>query len=266
MPKDLLAPQIAKWFQRKGVTALVYDNRTIGSSDGEPKNDINPHDQVSDCHDAITFLSNHPLVDPSKITLWGLSLSGAVVLAAAALDPRVAAVISLAPTAKLNIPPEKQTIILERAIHDRVARVAKHVPTPPAYLPIASEEDGTNLAGLPLDAQAVHELERLSPHFKNRFTVQTAYWLLSWSILHLLPRIRCPVMVVAPELDKINTPEAQRREVFDLIGTGEAEKRFEVIEGRGHWDWWMGGGGEGGLDGVLGLQVEWLKGMLGLKL
>jgi len=40
MPKDLLAPQIAGWFQKKGVTALVYDNRTIGLSDGEPKNDV----------------------------------------------------------------------------------------------------------------------------------------------------------------------------------------------------------------------------------
>lgn len=39
MPKDVLAPQIGRWFQKEGVTALVYDNRTIGMSDGEPRND-----------------------------------------------------------------------------------------------------------------------------------------------------------------------------------------------------------------------------------
>ncbi len=221
---------------------------------------INPHKQVSDCHDAVTFLSKHPLVDPAKITLWGLSFSGAVVLAAAALDPRVAAVVSLAPTAKLSIPPEKQTIILERAIQDRVARVTKDAP--PAYLPMVSEEDGTNLAGLPIDALAVRELERLSPHFKNHFTVQTAYWLVSWSVIDLLPRIQCPVMVVAPELDAINRPKAQKTEVFKLLVT---DKRFEVIKGRGHWDWWKGED-EQGLEGVLGSQLEWMKGKLGLKL
>lgn len=218
---------------------------------------IGPHDQVSDCHDAITFLSQHPLVDPAKTILWGLSLSGAVVLATAALDPRVAAVISLAPTARLNVPPEKQTAILEQSINDRIARVTKGVP--PAYSLMASVEDGTNLAGLPIDVQAIRELERLSPHFKNQFTVQTAYRLVNWSVLDLVPRIRCPVMVVAPELDVITPPERQKAEVFDAV---VSEKRFEVIEGRGHWDWW---GGEGGLDGVLGAQLKWIGESLGFK-
>lgn len=198
---------------------------------------IDPQKQVSDCHDAVTFLSQHPLVNPSKITLWGLSLSGAVVLAAAALDPRVAAVISLAPTAKLNISLEKQATILQRAIDDRVAQVTKGAP--PAYIPMASEEDGSNLGGLPIDPQAIRQLERLSPHFKNHFTVQTSYRLVSWSVLDLLPRIRCPVMVVAPEHDAITRPEVQKAEVFGLV---VSEKRFDVVEGRGHWDWWEGNG------------------------
>ncbi|KAI0377619.1 Alpha/Beta hydrolase protein [Hypomontagnella monticulosa] len=250
MPKDVLAPQIARYFQKKGVTALVYDNRSIGLSDGKPENDIDPQKQVSDCHDAVTFLSQHPLVNPAKITLWGLSLSGAVALATAALDPRVAAVISLAPTAKLNIPPEKQATILRRAIDDRVAQVTKNAP--PVYIPMVSEEDGSNLGGLPIDPQAIRQLERLSPHFKNYFTIQTSYRLIYWSILDLLPKIRCPVMVVAPERDAITQPEVQKAEVFDLIAS---EKRFEVIEGKGHWDWWEA---DGGLEGVLGVQLGWM--------
>lgn len=220
---------------------------------------IDPQDQVSDCHDAVTFLSQHPLVDAAKITLWGLSLSGAVVLAAAALDPRVAAVVSLAPTASLDIPPEKRAAILQQAVRDRVARVTR-TDTPPAYTPMVSEENGTNLAGLPIDAHAIRELERLSPRFKNHFTVQTAYRLLAWSVLDLVPRIRCPVMVVAPERDAITPPEVQKSKVFDLLQvTG---KRFELIEERGHWDWWEG---ERGLEVVLGAQLRWMGQMLGFK-
>lgn len=220
---------------------------------------IDPQDQVSDCQDAITFLSQHPLVDATKITLWGLSLSGAVVLAAAAVDPRVAAVVSLAPTAKLDISPEKRTVILEQAIRDRVERVAKG--TPPAYTPMASEQDGTNLAGLPMDVQAIREMERLSPRFKNHFTVQTAYRLVDWSVLDLVPKIRCPVMVVAPERDAMTPPEIQKANVFDLVQV--TDKRFEIIEEKGHWDWWEG---EGGLNGVLGAQLKWMAERLGFML
>ncbi|KAI4153383.1 MAG: hypothetical protein LQ340_002330, partial [Diploschistes diacapsis] len=192
---------------------------------------IDPHAQVSDCHDALTFLAQHPLVDGARIALWGLSLSGAVVLAAAALDPRVAAVIALAPTARLDIAPAQRAAILQQAPDDRVARVTSDGP--PAYTPMAAVADGSNLAGLPIDARPVRELQRRSPHFSNRFTVQTAYRLVHWSVVDLLPHIRCPVMVVAPELDAMAPPARQRAEVFDALG---GEKRFEVMEGKGHWD------------------------------
>jgi len=76
------------------VNALVYDNRCLGASDGEPRGEILPPLQISDYSDAITYAQLRPEVDPIKIAIWGTSYSGAHVLMVGAVDRRVKAVIS----------------------------------------------------------------------------------------------------------------------------------------------------------------------------
>ncbi|KAB8071246.1 hypothetical protein BDV29DRAFT_159667 [Aspergillus leporis] len=83
---------VAVWFQQQGVTVFLYDNRCIGASDGEPRNDVKPTKLVEDLHDALTFMARHPMVDEDKITLYGYSF---MALVAASLDHRVGAVISV---------------------------------------------------------------------------------------------------------------------------------------------------------------------------
>lgn len=46
--------KVAAWFGRNGVTALVYDARTLGVSDGLPRNDLDPQKIAEDNHDAVT--------------------------------------------------------------------------------------------------------------------------------------------------------------------------------------------------------------------
>lgn len=40
MPKEAVVPDLAAWYQKHGVNALVYDTHGIGSSDGEPRFDV----------------------------------------------------------------------------------------------------------------------------------------------------------------------------------------------------------------------------------
>lgn len=40
MPKEAMLPDIAKWFQEKDITVLLYDPASIGASDGEPRNNV----------------------------------------------------------------------------------------------------------------------------------------------------------------------------------------------------------------------------------
>ena len=79
------------------LTALVFDNRCLGASDGTPRYEIIPGLQMSDLQDAITYVQTLDEVDPGKIALWGASYAGGNVMQVAAFDRRVKAVLALVP-------------------------------------------------------------------------------------------------------------------------------------------------------------------------
>src|SRR5436190_8697504 len=76
------------------ITALVYDNRGLGASDGTPRFELIASLQMSDIQDAITYAQSIEEVDPQKIALWGSSYSGANVLQVGAFDRRVKAILA----------------------------------------------------------------------------------------------------------------------------------------------------------------------------
>ena len=75
------------------ITALVYDNRGLGSSDGIPRFEVIPSLQMSDIQEAITYAQSIHEVNPKKIALWGSSYSGANVWQVGAFDRRVKAIL-----------------------------------------------------------------------------------------------------------------------------------------------------------------------------
>jgi len=85
-------------FAEAGIATLIYDHACCGDSDGEPRQELDPIRQQRGYRDAITFLVNHPDIDAERIGIWGTSYSGGHVLAVAASDRRVKAVVSQAMT------------------------------------------------------------------------------------------------------------------------------------------------------------------------
>jgi fermentation-respiration switch protein FrsA (DUF1100 family) len=95
--KENYLDTFAEVFAAAGLAALVYDNRCLGESDGEPRQEIDPWAQVNDFRDAITFAQSLPEVDANRIGIWGSSYSGAHVLVVGAVDRRVKCVVSQVP-------------------------------------------------------------------------------------------------------------------------------------------------------------------------
>lgn len=93
--KEMGLANFARYFTSKlQVACLAYDNRGLGSSDGEPRREILPALQISDYSDAITFAQSLPEVHSDKIGIWGSSYSGGHVLCVGAIDRRVKVVLS----------------------------------------------------------------------------------------------------------------------------------------------------------------------------
>ena len=95
--KEMYLDRFAETFAAAGLAAIVFDNRNFGASDGTPRQEIDPHQQVSDYRDAITYAETLAETDASRIGIWGSSYSGGHVLVVAAIDRRVKCVVSQVP-------------------------------------------------------------------------------------------------------------------------------------------------------------------------
>jgi dienelactone hydrolase len=87
----------AERFAQAGYACLVFDYRHFGASDGTPRQLLNIAGQLQDWHAAIAWARASDKVDRTRVVLWGTSFSGGHVLAAAAADSRVSAVIAQCP-------------------------------------------------------------------------------------------------------------------------------------------------------------------------
>jgi uncharacterized protein len=85
--------QPTKVLSELGYVVLRFDMRGCGDSEGEFGRVI-CLEQVEDTRNALSFLAQHPAVDPARIGLIGSSFGGAVAIYAGGVDARVAAVIS----------------------------------------------------------------------------------------------------------------------------------------------------------------------------
>ena len=79
------------------MTALLFDYRNFGASDGARRQHIDPNAQLEDYRNAISFAESLQDVDPDRIGAWALSYSGGHVLILGATDPRVKCVSSQIP-------------------------------------------------------------------------------------------------------------------------------------------------------------------------
>ncbi len=99
--KEMCLDSFAEVFCAGGLAVLVYDHRNFGTSDGEPRQEINPWAQARDYRHALGWLGQRPEVDGARLGIWGSSFSGGEVLVVGACDERVKAVVANVPLAGL---------------------------------------------------------------------------------------------------------------------------------------------------------------------
>jgi uncharacterized protein len=141
--KEMYLDAFAEVFAAAGLNALVFDNRNFGASDGQPRQEIDPWQQVRDYRHAITYAGTLDDVDSTRIGVWGSSYSGGHVLVVAAIDRRVKAVVSQVPlvSGSANVAElvraDFRAGYREQFDADRAARFAGD---PPTMVPVVAED------------------------------------------------------------------------------------------------------------------------------
>lgn len=130
-------PGYAEAFRDAGFVAILFDYRHFGASTGEPRQLLDIRRQHDDYRAIVTWARRLGGVDPDRVVLFGTSLSGGHVLAVAATDARIAAVISQAPftdaIATMMMVPLRNTVrFVVAAVHDQVGAL---LGRPPVLVP-----------------------------------------------------------------------------------------------------------------------------------
>jgi len=221
--KELAQPLYAQEFVRNGMAALVFDYANMGESEGQPRQHINPWQQIENYRDAISYVETRDDVDANRIGVWGISYSGGHVLILAATDPRVrCAVSNVAVVNGLDSMRRTHGAIRFRDLEETILkdRRERFKTGEYGYLAMSTRNPQSEISTWPL-AEVTGPFEdykaTTSPNHEHRSTIASVGHLLDYNVEPFVRRIiNVPVMMTIAENDDITLWD-QEQAAFNLI-------------------------------------------------
>jgi dienelactone hydrolase len=236
MVREARLDAYAEHFAGAGIAALVFDYRHFGASGGLPRQLLDISRQLADWRAAIAFVRGSDELDSSRIALWGTSFSGGHVVALAAGDPEIAAVVSQVPYAGLERrtgPPRVGFLarMVSAAIRDELrGRLGR----PPRYIPIAAEDGVFAAFNTPGGMAQMKAIVPADSSWENRFTPRLMLRAPRYRPFEDAASVGCPLLVCVCE-DDVVTPPAPA-----LAGAGRAPQGEVRSYPIGHFEIYLG--------------------------
>jgi len=206
-------PAFAERFTERGIAVFLFDYRNFGSSDGEPRNLVNPWRHLQDWEAAIAHVRALPQVSSDKIALWGSSFSGGHVIMAAARDPQITAIIAQVPFVD-GISTAFKTG-LRHAVQGSIASLRDVIRIitfrAPYYIPVVGAPDTFAVMNTPESMPGYLALVPENSSWKNECPARALLTLLFYRPIALAKRVKCPALLVMAEKDSLTSPKAVER-------------------------------------------------------
>jgi uncharacterized protein len=254
--KEMALDRFAEVFVAAGFAVLAYDHRNLGASDGEPRQHIDPWEQIRDCRRALDWLGAQPEVDDERLALWGSSFSGGEALVVGAADRRVRAVVAQVPFVG-----DPDLIDADGSVFEAICKAALgDVPGPGEQrvgpLPVVTEDpDGAAMLPQPESWEWFHEHAAGAPAWQNEATLvldgAPAPFEPTLAAANLQPT---PLLMIVASDDRVADAEAA---LAAFARAGEP-KRLETIVGD-HFVGYHGAGFEQGSAAARDFLVEVLQ-------
>lgn len=201
-------PDYAEAFRDAGLAVVLFDYRHFGASTGEPRQLLDIGRQHDDYRAVVAWARRQDGIDPDRIALWGSSFSGGHVLAVAAGDPRIAAVVSQAPFTDAiptlaKVPPRNIARLTWSGIRDQIGAWRGR---PPRLIP-AVGDPGTVAAMTAPGAKPGFEAI-LGPDslWRNELAARLMLSLPRYRPGRLAARLAMPLLVCVCDNDTITPP------------------------------------------------------------
>ncbi len=237
--RELRLAAYAERFAAAGMHVLVFDYRSFGDSDGEPRQCVSIPGQLADYASAVACARALQGVDPERVALWGTSFSGGHVVVAGARDSRIRAVVSQCGmvdgrAAFLrgmgNLPPWHAARGVAEALADRLAR---RLGRPRRRLPVVGPPGTLRLLAA-ADAEA--GVRAIAPDdFVNEACAEIILDLPSYRPINFASQLACPLLLQICEQDT-TLPPATGRSLAARVVTSVQVEHYPI----GHFDIYLG--------------------------
>jgi pimeloyl-ACP methyl ester carboxylesterase len=254
--RELRLDAYAERFRAAGIGALLFDYRHFGASAGEPRQLLDIRQQLADYHAAIACARGIDWVDPDRIALFGSSFSGGHVIAVAADDARIAALVSQCPftdglASRQKLGARNIARAIAAGLRDQLGALAGR---PPHYIPAVGPPGSFAVMTSP---DAVPGFAALTPPetlWQNRVAARIGLRVGLYRPGRAAARLACPALFCVCDRDVL-TPAAQTLKYAATAPRGEV-KRYPV----GHFEIYVGEAWEQ----VVADQTEFLRRSLGV--
>lgn len=227
--RDGLGP-FAEQFAGAGIASLVFDHRGFGDSEGTPDL-FSPKRQAEDWRAAIAFVRSLPAVDQERVATFGSSMGAGNALAAAAHDPRIAAVISQVPLLDLWRQAHRSSVRVTASILLAAAR-GHHLPAVgPPRVPALINAPGSEAGWRRVVANG--EDSRWRDRISTRWLLGAPY-----RPARHARGLACPWLVCVGESDRVAKPgpavKAARSAPLGELRTYPGVDHFDIYDGPAH--------------------------------
>ena len=206
-------PAYAEKFTQAGLAVYLFDYRTFGDSQGEPRQYVDHRRHIQDWKAAIEHVRSLPNINTQKIALWGTSFSAGHVIVSAARDPNISAIAIQVPfvDSVTTIKKLGARYILQaipHAIRDILRAITLRSPH---YIKIIGSPD--EFAALNT-AETLPGYTSIIPEgstWENKCPGRVALTFPFYRPIASASKVKCPALIMLAENDSLNDPKSVER-------------------------------------------------------
>lgn len=203
----------AERFVQKNMAVFLFDYRTFGKSDGTPRQLVDPFRHLEDWKAAIAHVRNIQEIDSSRIALWGSSFGGGHVIAAAADDDGITAVVSQVPHVSTFATLTTKTLpdIFRSAAYGFYDLIRSALGMSPHYSPAIARPGSFALMNTEESYDGYMSIVGNDTKWENKLTSRIFIKILFYNPTCKAKRIKAPALIMAGAHDSLVPLRAIKR-------------------------------------------------------
>lgn len=244
-------PRYAERFANAGLAVLLFDYRTFGDSDGEPRQLVAPRQHVQDCHAALAHVRGLPQIDPHRIALWGSSYSGGHAIVTAAADPAITAIVVQVPFLDPMSSIRKTGLrhLLQAMPHGVLDVIRGALGMRPHYVKLVAAPEEFAALNTPDALPGFLSIIDPAARWENKCCARILFTFPTYRPLSHVSKVKCPALVLLAEEDSLVSPDVIRKAVSRM-----PKAELAAFAG-GHFELYNGPA----FEPAIGRQVDFLK-------